>query len=376
MITVIADDITGAAELAGIALRFGQRVGLITTFTDSLPECDILIYASDTRSMTKEDAIAETGKVIRYLQEKGYTDFFKKTDSALRGYIIDELNTMLSEIGWERALLIPQNPSKGRIITNGFYYIDDKLIEDSSFAYDPEFPSKSSDVKEILGGAVEVINPSDKIKSNGITVVNASSQADIRTSLNNSSNKTLLAGAADLFKAYLKSLGLKENQDLSDFKGICDKKTILVCGSTVNHSLFDNPFFKNEQVSVCQMPKRVFEGGDTLEWYSSIQKEYKLKRLIALWIGYPSKGGKDFAVRLRNTMSEAVENLVKTEIPQELIIEGGATAFAILNALEWNNFTIENEIAPGIIRMSLTTNTDIHVTLKPGSYPWNDKLFL
>ncbi|MDE7027792.1 nucleotide-binding domain containing protein [Duncaniella freteri] len=55
-------------------------------------------------------------------------------------------------------------------------------------------------------------------------------------------------------------------------------------------------------------------------------------------------------------------------IPRELIIEGGATAYASLQKLGWDTFTITDEIAPGVIRMRAPNGT--HVTMKPGSYPW------
>ena len=53
-----------------------------------------------------------------------------------------------------------------------------------------------------------------------------------------------------------------------------------------------------------------------------------------------------------------------------LIIEGGATAWATLQALGWTEFTITAQLAPGIVQMSATNGT--LVTLKPGSYPWGN----
>nr|WP_286524181.1 nucleotide-binding domain containing protein [Duncaniella freteri] len=50
------------------------------------------------------------------------------------------------------------------------------------------------------------------------------------------------------------------------------------------------------------------------------------------------------------------------------MIEGGATAYASLQRLGWDTFTITDEIAPGVIRMRAPNGT--HVTMKPGSYPW------
>ena len=93
---------------------------------------------------------------------------------------------------------------------------------------------------------------------------------------------------------------------------------------------------------------------------------------MILTIGYPSTGGKEFALRLRNTLSEAVSALVGEACPEELVIEGGATAFAILKALGWSRFRLTDEVAPGVVRMQWTGGENVHVTLKPGSYPWGE----
>ena len=55
MIAVIADDITGAAEMAAIAHRLGLRVKL-TMQPEATPDCDVLVIATDTRSMSESEA--------------------------------------------------------------------------------------------------------------------------------------------------------------------------------------------------------------------------------------------------------------------------------------------------------------------------------
>lgn len=122
------------------------------------------------------------------------------------------------------------------------------------------------------------------------------------------------------------------------------------------------------------MPIEVFKGIVTSDsWIDSLKEEYQHQESMLLTIGYPSEGGKAFALRLRNTMSSVVGKLLDLKLPQEIIIEGGATAFAILDELDWHCFEITDEISPGIIRMK--SNTGTHVILKPGSYQWGEILF-
>ena len=132
---VIADDITGAAEMAGIAFSRGQQVRLVcsssvcssTTATDGT-----IVIATDTRSMSAAEAAEETRRIISHLSlpllishslTSGQsvalrTSFliYKKTDSALRGHVVAELSALMEATGYRRALYLPANPSKGRII--------------------------------------------------------------------------------------------------------------------------------------------------------------------------------------------------------------------------------------------------------------------
>ena len=85
---------------------------------------------------------------------------------------------------------------------------------------------------------------------------------------------------------------------------------------------------------------------------------------------YTHRTGKEVAVHLRTMMAAKAKELVAVYCPQHLIIEGGATAWATLQALGWTDFTITAQLAPGIVQMSATNGT--LVTLKPGSYPWGN----
>ena len=81
-----------------------------------------------------------------------------------------------------------------------------------------------------------------------------------------------------------------------------------------------------------------------------------------------SRTGKETAVHLRTMMAQMARQLATAHRPDHLVIEGGATAWSTLHALGWHNFTIVNQLAPGVVQMRADCGTV--VTLKPGSYPW------
>ena len=382
MIAVIADDITGAAEIAGIGFRYGLKIHFVTRLEEHLPdslpgsllESDLLVYATDTRSMSVEDAVEKTRRVVRELQSFGIHSLFKKTDSALRGHIIEELRTLLEETTYQQALLLPENPSRGRTIEDGIYYLQGRPLAETDFALDPEFPALTSSVIERFPTAKWVKDYLPISSHPEIFIADAYSVQAIENYVQQCSSTTLLAGAADLFTTYLDSLGYQPVAR-APFAGLGMRNALIVCGSTQSISLEMTSFCLRKEIHSSCMPLDVFKGTTSPDyWIESLQKDYRRQGNLLLAIGHPSEGGKSFALRLRNTMSMAVGKLVSTiGRPQELIIEGGATAFSILEALGWLRFEITDEIASGIIRMKSESGT--YVTLKPGSYQWGEKLF-
>lgn len=351
MIAVIADDITGAAEMAGIAHRLGLRVRL-SMKPETADDCDVLVIATDTRSMAEAEAVEESVKTASAVAAiPGIRHVFKKTDSALRGHVVAELEALIANTNYREALYIPANPSKGRTIRNGIYYIGEKPLHETDFSFDPEFPAFSSSLAERFPDCW----------AKGIRYADASSEDDIRKSVEGAGEKTLLAGAADIFTAFLRrTLVCREKGAEKCRLNLND--CIIVCGSTQSRPI-------DCGVATSYMPREVYDEEITADgWTGRLAEEYGRTHALIMAIRDRHRTGKDIAVYLRETMARTVGRLVEVHRPEELVIEGGATAFAILKRLGWEAFTITEEIAPGVIRMRAANGT--HITMKPGSYPW------
>lgn len=354
MIAVIADDITGAAEVAGIARRFGLRVCLSTAGTQfsTVNSHDVLVIATDTRSMTEEEAAAESHRVGCIVPSMpDVTDIFKKTDSALRGYVVAELKALLAVTRYDSALYIPANPSKGRIISGGEYFIGEKPLHLTDFAFDPEFPAFSSRLAERLPGCADA----------GIMLADAESAADIEVAVAVATQSTLLAGAADLFTAFLRH-HFPDAQDSPAPEVILDMSDIIVvCGSTQSRpKIIGTP--------VSYMPRDVYDGGPADDWIADTCREYSRDHSITLAISHDHRTGHEVAAYLRKVTARITRRLIEEHTPAWLVIEGGATAYAVISAIGWDILEIDTEIAPGVICMKSSGGT--HVILKPGSYPW------
>ena len=137
------------------------------------------------------------------------------------------------------------------------------------------------------------------------------------------------------------------------------QSTLILCGSTQSRAL-------DLGIPVAPMPRAIYDGaGDLSLWDTSA---YDAAHSLILSIPHTHRTGKEVAVHLRTVMAEMTKRLVARHRPDHLIIEGGATAWATLQALGWSAFEIKRQIAPGVVQMSATNGT--LVTLKPGSYPW------
>ena len=81
---VIADDITGAAEIAGVCLRYGLKVSF---GIDTIPNevADVCVVATDSRSLSESEAYAVHSKLAADIYKQNPAFVFKKCDSVLRG---------------------------------------------------------------------------------------------------------------------------------------------------------------------------------------------------------------------------------------------------------------------------------------------------
>ena len=373
---VIADDITGAAEIAGIALGFGCRVRFTTSVERLTLGDGVTVLATDTRSMPRTEAVAVTERIVARLRAaapNGLPDvvrLFKKTDSVLRGHVTAELRALMTA-GYERALLLPANPSKGRCIVGGRYLLGGEPIDRTVFRTDPEFPAATADVVELLGGGVHYVDSATERLAEGISIGETPSvEALAALAARFGCDAPLWAGAADAFRVLLAADGCTERPQVP-FAGFGDRRTLVVCGSTVRHDLSAEPFFRRRRVAVAPMPDAVFEGAEPTAWIAAARQRMEAERADALLLRIPQQVRVDGARarRLRGAMARTVQALVAAERFEEVVIEGGATAYAVLDALGWHDFVVTDAVAAGVVRLRYPA-ADVHLTFKPGSYDW------
>ncbi len=383
MIAVIADDFTGAAELGGLGLRYGMSVEIETEVIDDC-SADLLIIATDTRSMTKEQASQENYNIIKALEVINPDWIYKKTDSVLRGHILEELVSIIKASHIEKVLLVPANPSFGRTISEGQYFINNKPLHKTGFSEDPEFALSSSNVLKILGDSetidTVVLKDEAKFPEQGVIIGEAENDSDLTKWALKVKENILPAGAAGFFAALLEQNGYlaKKNYDAKLMK--LGKIRLYVCGSSFTLSRNTVEDAKKEGRIVCEMPDDLFSGKGNSEviltkWTSEITEYFKSHNSIIVAINQPIILKDGFAKRLREITALIVKGVLENVPVEELFIEGGATTSAIVRMLNFKKFVPVQEVAPGVIRMQVKDKTNMFITLKPGSYLWPSKIW-
>jgi uncharacterized protein YgbK (DUF1537 family) len=369
---VIADDLTGAAEIAGIGLRYGLGTKLFRNRPIHF-EADLTVIDSDSRSLAPADAGGRVGEFLSQIDPRQFDLIYKKTDSAMRGPLLAEVLAVLEELDLSDALLVPQNPSRGRTIVDGEYRINDVPLHQTSFAADPEHPARSADVLELLGKSqhqsISFCKPTQNPR-NGITIGGAETLSDMRCWADRVTGKTLPAGGADFFTAILESRGLKPVR--SALTRIDGARRLFVCGSASAHRYELVATAHKHGIEICPMPDGILAGADASSWISSAIDSLRKCPRVLIAVTQPLDRTPNISVRIQSVFCElAVRALAERSIDC-LFLEGGATASAVCRRMGWNQLEIVGELATGVVQMRNAQSPAPQIVIKPGSYPWPD----
>jgi len=357
MIAVIADDFTGAAELAGISLRYGLKVELCVGEVE-YKNVEVLIVSTDSRSLKKNEAIKITEEILKKVLELKPKFIYKKIDSVLRGYVLEEAKVQMKLMNKSRAFIMPANPSLNRTIMNGDYFVDGVKITETGFAHDPEFPIKTGSIKEILNNEVEVLKSTDELPEGGIVIGEVSKFEDYNYWVNKVNEETVLVGAGDFFTALLNKYYQPQQQKQFEMQ----LPHLYVCGT----SFKERKVFIKKLNCVSWLPEVVNEN-----WLKKTGEIIKRKQKAVIAIDESA----DSALSLRTKMAKAVKEIVTREKIKEIFIEGGSTAASILQELKITILEPTDELSRGVVRMKFSSppseglgEVGLFITVKPGSY--------
>ena len=231
IVGIIADDLTGANDTA---LQMQQKGAATKILLDTIPPADfareetqVWAISTESRNISPEEAYNKVKEATEFFKNNfNFEHYFKKIDSTLRGHIAVETLTLLSELDYDAAVLIPAFPSEGRITVGGYHLLNGQPISMSEMARDPMCPILEShlptmfrnqlgiehedlvgviELKTVMNGAGPILMKLNELIDSGkkLIIVDAVSMTNIEQvvlAINKTQKQILPAGTAAFAK--------------------------------------------------------------------------------------------------------------------------------------------------------------------------------
>ncbi|KND58417.1 hypothetical protein BVER_02401c [Candidatus Burkholderia verschuerenii] len=226
----IADDFTGATDLANMLVRGGMRtvqsIGVPPVGTQI--EADALVVALKSRTIAAEDAVQQSLEALQWLRGQGCRQFIFKYcstfDSTDKGNIGPVADALLDALKDDFTIACPVFPENGRTIFRGNLFVGDVLLNESGMENHPLTPMTDPNLVRVLQrqtkskvglirydtiakGADAIRARIDDLKKEGVrlAIADAVSDADLYTLGEACRDLALITGGSGI------ALGLPQN---------------------------------------------------------------------------------------------------------------------------------------------------------------------
>ena len=156
LLGVIADDFTGATDIAGFLVENGMR----TVQLNGIPKeeidvnADAVVISLKSRSCPVDEAIEDSVAALKWLQANGCQQFYFKYcstfDSTAEGNIGPVTDALLAELGEAFTIVCPSLPVNGRTVFNGHLFVFQDLLSDSGMRNHPVTPMTDSSLVRMM----------------------------------------------------------------------------------------------------------------------------------------------------------------------------------------------------------------------------------
>ncbi len=169
----IADDFTGATDLANNLVRAGMRVvqtigvpgggsgsaggggaSASASAGADLDAVDAVVVALKSRTAPVTDAVAQSLQAMRWLRQRGAAQIYFKVcstfDSTAQGNIGPVAQALMGELGADFAIVTPAFPENGRTVFKGHLFVGDVLLSDSPMRHHPLTPMTDANLVRVL----------------------------------------------------------------------------------------------------------------------------------------------------------------------------------------------------------------------------------
>ncbi len=401
----IADDFTGATDLAGLLARSGVKVSLRMGVPEEAPEeADVAAFeviALKCRTAPVAEAVAETRAALDWLRRAGAERFFWKYcstfDSTAEGNIGPVAEALMEELGTNQTIYCPAFPENGRSIFMGNLFVGEQPIAESPMKDHPLTPMRDSNLMRLLDPQVKgktglanrltVARGPEALKARmaelaavGVNhvVVDAVADDDLRIIAEACYEMPLLTGgsavAMPLPELYLKQGTITEAAKRASAPDV-GKGAIVLSGSCSARTREQVADFLPKAASYRLDPLELSangaqaardwlaaqEPGQTCIVYATAEPEDVARVQAELGV---AEAGELVEAALAQLATDALEQGAR-----RFVIAGGETSGAVTKALGVTAMEIGEEIAPGVPWTWCESKGErIAMTLKSGNF--------
>ncbi|MBL8343524.1 MAG: four-carbon acid sugar kinase family protein [Rubrivivax sp.] len=395
---VIADDFTGATDVASMLVRGGMRTvqligvptGDVRALGPAATQADAVVVALKSRTTPAADAVAESLAAWRWLRAAGarhcYFKYCSTFDSTPAGNIGPVTEALMNELGTDFTIACPAFPENGRTIFRGHLFVGDQLLSDSGMRDHPLTPMRDSNLVRVLQaqcraetkvgllrydsvarGAAGVRGGAAALRAAGVrvAVADALHDADLRALGEALGDLPLLTAGSGLalgLPEFYERQGLVQRRGDAAEIGPMGGRAVVLSGSCsvatqgqvahwraaqrparaleVGALLADAASAAAEEAAVLAWARGVLAGGGVPLVHSTVDAA-QLHAVQGQW------GAQAAGARVEQALAALARGLARDGV-QRFVVAGGETSGAVVQALGVRGLRIGPTICPGV----------------------------
>ncbi len=409
----IADDFTGATDLANNLVRGGMRVvqaiGVPTQPLDT--QADAVVVALKSRTLPALEAIAQSLAALRWLQAQGaqqiYFKYCSTFDSTAQGNIGPVTEALMAALGTDFTIATPAFPDNHRTVFKGHLFVGDALLNESGMQNHPLTPMNDANLVRVLqgqcagqvglidyrvvaqGGAAIQVRIS-QLRSQGVrvAVVDAISNDDLMSLAPALKGMPLVTAGSGVAMGLPGNFGLAPSSTASALPPAVGRQAVVSgsCSLATNRQV--QAFIQSGRPALAidplQISVRQAAGGDVvaeaLAWAQPLLAQgpllvYSSAQAQAVKAVQEQLGAEAAGALLEHTLASIARGLVTLGVRQ-LVLAGGETSGACVQALNISQLKIGPQIDPGVpwchAQSDAAAGAGLHLTLKSGNFGTDD----
>ena len=410
----IADDFTGATDLANSLVRAGMRV--VQTIGPPADggglDADAVVVALKSRTVPAAEAVAQSLAACRFLKSHGATQIYFKVcstfDSTPRGNIGPVLEALMGELGCAFTIATPAFPDNGRTVYKGHLFVGDVLLSDSGMKNHPLTPMIDANLVHVLQaqvsshrvGLVEHRSTgasSDAIAARfaalqgegvSIAIADAVDNADLFRLAEAVAGLPLVCAGSGLAIGLPANFGFTATPAAARLPPVQGLQAVLSgsCSEATNRQV--EHFVRAGGEARRIDPLATAEGSEAelvariAAWAAACWERAPGRPVLVYTTAQPTEvamaqaqAGSDIGGRLERLLGDAAIALVNNGA-RRLVIAGGETSGACVQALGIERLRIGAQIDPGVpwCHAVAEGGAELHLALKSGNFGGDDFL--